>query len=76
MAQDLLSDYLEHQVEVSLSSSMQGQRASEEGILKDCSNSGILLEQDDGVLAFIPMPMVRAMRIKPKPTFWQRLTGS
>ncbi|WP_134684430.1 hypothetical protein [Brevibacillus migulae] len=76
MAQDLLADYLEHHVEVSLSSCMQGQRTTEEGILQDCSSSGLILEQDDGILAFIPMSMVRAMRIKPKPTLWQRLTGS
>lgn len=76
MAQDILNDYLEHEVEIALAQANPGQRATEDGILKDCSPSGLLLEQDGGILAFIPMKMVRSMRIKPKPTLWQRLTGS
>lgn len=76
LALDLLSDYLEHAVEVSLAAQNHGQRSSEEGTLLDCSDSGLILEQDDGILTFIPLAMIRSVRIKPKPTLWQRITGS
>jgi hypothetical protein len=76
MEHELLTDYLEREVEVFLVPSPAGLPATEEGKLFDCGPSGVILEQDGGAHLFIPMAAVRSIRIQPKPTLWQRLTGT
>jgi len=47
-----------------------------DGKLYDYSPGGILLEEEDGSLDYIPLSAIRLVQIRPKPGFWARLTGS
>jgi hypothetical protein len=78
MEDDLLEEYLHREVLIQFAPGMigTGMPPHEEGILCDYSASGILLEQRNGSLVYIPYSSVRLVQIKPKPTFWQRLTGT
>jgi hypothetical protein len=76
MEHELLAQYLEHRVTIHLIATPSGQTGTEEGLLRECSSSGIIMEQDDHVLVYIPMKAVRSVRIHPNPTLWQRLTGT
>jgi hypothetical protein len=78
MEDDLLEEFLHRDVRVQFAPGMigTGMPPHEEGILYDYSASGILLEQQDGSLVYIPYSSLRLVQIKPKPTLWQRLTGT
>lgn len=78
MDDDLLEDYLDRVVQVHFAPHMTGPGlpAYAEGKLADYSLGGILLEKNDGSLDYIPVSSVRLVQIKPKPGWWERLTGS
>jgi len=75
---DILDEFLDRDVRVHYAPAMAGAGVPhfEEGKLQTCSRSGVLLEQDDGLIAYIPYSSIRMIQIRPKPSFWQRLTGS
>ncbi len=75
---DILEECLDREVLVHYAPTMIGAGTStcEEGKLQLYSHSGVLLEQEDGLTAYIPYSSIRMIQIKPKPSFWQRLTGS
>jgi hypothetical protein len=75
---DILEEYLDRDVLVHYAPLMVGAGAPayEAGKLQSYSRSGVLLEQEDGMVAYIPYTSIRMLQIKPKPSFWQRLTGS
>ena len=77
METDMLDEYLGRPVEVRFTAQPAVREAnSAEGLLTDYSALGILLEQEESLLTFIPMAAIRMIHIKAKPSFWQRLTGS
>jgi hypothetical protein len=78
MYDDLLDKYLDRDVVVFFTPAMVSPAtpAYEEGRLHTYSSSGILLEQGNGNMLFIPAGAIRMIEIKPKPSFWDRLTGS
>jgi hypothetical protein len=78
MNDDLLDTYLDRDVTVFFTPAMVSAStpAYEEGRLHTYSSSGILLEQEKGNMLFIPAGAIRMVEIKPKPTFWEKLTGS
>jgi hypothetical protein len=78
MEDDILDEYLGRDVLVHYAPAMVTTKTAawEEGKLQTYSQSGVLLEQEDGMVAYIPISSIRMMQIQPKPSFWQRLTGS
>ncbi|MGE5703561.1 MAG: hypothetical protein ACM32O_13615 [Clostridia bacterium] len=74
----MLSNYLERPVIVHMAPHMISTPDDEieEGQLIDFDSSGIVLKQTDGMLLYIPSGSYRFIRIKPAPSFWQRLTGT
>ncbi len=75
MNREVLDDYLDRSIMVFFHDD-QKIPPCEEGILQDFSSSGILLEREDEALLFIPFSSIRMLQIKPKPTLWQKLTGT
>ncbi|MGG1661499.1 hypothetical protein [Brevibacillus sp. NRS-1366] len=78
MDDGMLEDYLNRSVRVHFAPAMTGPGLSPyaEGKLYDYSPNGILLEERDGSLDYIPFAAVRLIQIRPKPGIWERLTGS
>lgn len=78
METDMLREYLSRPVIVQFALHMVASpdHEFEEGQLMSFDSTGILLEQSDAMLLYIPMGCIRSMRIKPAPSFWQRLTGA
>ncbi|MGD8190148.1 hypothetical protein ACQCN2_09210 [Brevibacillus ginsengisoli] len=74
MNRDVLEDYLDHQLLVYFQDN-QKTPPYEEGVLKDFSPSGILLEADDGALLFIPFASIEMLQIQPKISWWQKLSS-
>lgn len=78
MEDSLLEEYLDRSVRVhfALDRIGPGLSADIDGKLYDYSENGILLEEADGTLDYIPLAAVRLVQIRPKPGLWERLTGS
>ncbi|WP_312115057.1 hypothetical protein [Brevibacillus reuszeri] len=78
MDDGILEEYLDRTVRVHFAPAMIGSGLSPftEGKLYDYSPNGILLEERDGSLDYIPFTSVRLIQIRPKPGLWERLTGS
>jgi len=78
MDDGILEDYLDRNVRVHFAPVMIGSGLSPytEGKLYDYSTNGILLQESDGSLDYIPFASVRLIQIRPKPGLWERLTGS
>ncbi|GED70316.1 hypothetical protein BRE01_40180 [Brevibacillus reuszeri] len=78
MDDGILEEYLDRTVRVHFTPAMIGSSLSPftEGKLYDYSPNGILLEERDGSLDYIPFTSVRLIQIRPKPGLWERLTGS
>ncbi|CAJ1002132.1 hypothetical protein [Brevibacillus aydinogluensis] len=78
MDDDMLEAYLDRNVRVHFAPGMLGPGLSayEEGKLHDYGTAGLLLEAADGSLTYIPYTSVRMVQIKPRPGFWERLTGT
>ncbi|WNC12628.1 hypothetical protein [Brevibacillus brevis] len=78
MDDGMLEEYLDRPVRVQFAPGMigPGLAAYVEGKLYDYGPNGILLEEGDGSLNYIPLSAVRLVQIKPKPGLWERLTGS
>lgn len=78
MDDGILEEYLDRYVRIHFAPGMigQGLSAYAEGKLYDYSPNGILIEERDGSLDYIPFSAVRLVQIKPKPGLWERLTGS
>lgn len=78
MDDGILEDYLDRTVRIHFAPSLNGPGLSPyvQGKLQDYSPNGILLEESNGSLAYIPFSSVRLVQIKPKPGLWERLTGS
>lgn len=76
--EELLAEYLGRHVAVHFAPAFVSPScaAFEEGKLQDYSVSGILLEQERDHLLYIPAAAVRMVQIKPRPTLWERLTGT
>jgi len=72
----MLDAYLDREVAVHFLGQPPSPVPLENGILRECSHAGLILEQDGEIHVFIPMTSVRKVEIKPKPSFWKRLTGS
>lgn len=74
----MLEEYLDRSVRIHFAPDMIGQGLSAhiDGKLYDYSPNGILLEERDGSLNYVPFSAVRLVQIKPKPGLWERLTGS
>ncbi|GAA4716295.1 hypothetical protein [Brevibacillus fulvus] len=75
--EDLLAEYLEYEVNVYLLPSVVSPHGEpyEFGQLTACSRTGVVLQQDR-LLTYIPFSSIQKIEIKPKPTLWERLTGS
>ncbi len=74
MPDDLLDEYLDRPVVVRFTPAASP-NGKTEGVLRDYSPAGLLLEQEDDTLVFIPYAAIRMVEMKPRPSFWQRLTG-
>lgn len=75
MNREVLDNYLERQLLVYFQHN-QKTPPYEEGVLKDFSSSGILLEAEDKALLFIPFTSIEMLQIQPKSSWWQKLIGS
>ncbi|GED28929.1 MULTISPECIES: hypothetical protein [Brevibacillus] len=78
MDDEMLEDYLDRAVRIHFAPGMIGAGLSPyvDGKLYDYNPSGILLEESDGSLDYIPFSSIRLVQIRPKPGLWARLTGS
>jgi|GEM_PF-884269 len=76
MDSNVLKGYLDRTVCIQFLPSHAGQSQQTEGTLVDFCSSGILMEDDSGDEIFIPFAAIKMIRIKPKPTFWQKFTGA
>ncbi|WP_139492859.1 hypothetical protein [Brevibacillus dissolubilis] len=71
-----LEQFLNHTIIVYPASHLSSFRDEppEEGILHDFDPLGVYIEQE--TIVFIPFTSIRKLEIEPKPSFWQRLTGT
>ncbi|MFD2371217.1 hypothetical protein ACFSO0_14940 [Brevibacillus sp. GCM10020057] len=78
MDEDILEEYLDRPVRIHFAPGMIGAGLAPclDGKLYDFGPSGILLEEADGSLDYIPLSAIRLVQIRPKPGLWARLTGS
>ncbi|MED4780627.1 hypothetical protein [Brevibacillus choshinensis] len=78
MDEEILEEFLDRPVRIHFAPDMIGPGLAPhvEGKLYDYSPTGILLEEADGSLDYIPLSSIRIVQIKPKPGLWERLTGS
>ncbi|HBZ80427.1 MULTISPECIES: hypothetical protein [Brevibacillus] len=78
MDDNLLEEYLDRPVRIHFSPDKVGPGLASyvDGKLYDYSVNGILIEERDGSLDYIPFSAVRLVQIKPKASLWERLTGS
>lgn len=77
MDDGIMEEYLDRLVRIHFAPDMigPGLPAYAEGKLFDYSPNGILIEEKDGSLDYIPFSAVRLVQIKPKASLWDRLTG-
>lgn len=75
---EMLEQYLDRLVRIHFAPGMIGPGLSPyvEGKLFDYNGDGIMVEEKDGSLAYIPFSAVRMVQIKPRAGLWERLTGS
>ena len=74
----ILENYLDRMVRIHFAPGMVGPGFSPcvEGKFHDYHRDGILVEEKDGSLAYIPLSAIRMVQIKPRAGLWERLTGS
>lgn len=76
MNREALEDYIDRPITVHFMERHKNYPAEKEGVLQDITAYGILLDEDHDTLLFIPYSSIRMVEIKPKPTLWQKLTGT
>ncbi|MGC5327187.1 hypothetical protein [Brevibacillus sp. SYSU BS000544] len=76
MNQGVLEEYIDRPITIHFQDSRISPSPEMEGVLQNITAYGILLQDEEDTLLFIPYHSIRMFEIKPKPSFWQKLTGT